>query len=104
MLTTAFSADHCIQCTDAVGWAAGTASGLYKTGARFTKNLRTILQVSYNNAKVTINLRRTSNLQKHLTMNGKLFIGKIHLPNRNIVEDSVRKLAHDIPERNFNTF
>ena len=32
--------------------------------------------------------------------NGKLFIGKI----RNIVGDSVRKLAYDIPERNFSTF
>jgi len=37
-------------------------------------------------------------------MNGKLFIGKIHVQNRNIVRDSVRKLAVDIPERNLNTF
>ena len=38
-------------------------------------------------------------------MNGKLFIGKIHVKNRNIVVgDSVRKLAYDIPERNFSTF
>jgi len=36
-------------------------------------------------------------------MNGKLFIGKIHVQNRN-VGDSVRKLAHDIPERNFSMF
>jgi len=36
--------------------------------------------------------------------NGKLFIGKIHVQNRNIVGDSVRKLAYDIPERNFSTF
>jgi len=34
----------------------------------------------------------------------KLFIGKIHVQNRNIVGDSVRELAYDIPERNFNTF
>ena len=27
-----------------------------------------------------------------------------HVQNRNIVGDSVRKLAYDIPERNFNTF
>ena len=32
-------------------------------------------------------------------MNGKLFIGKIHVQNRNIVGDGVRKLAYDIPER-----
>ena len=37
-------------------------------------------------------------------MNGKLFIGKIHVQNRNIVGDSVRELAYDITERNFSTF
>jgi len=37
-------------------------------------------------------------------MNEKLFIGKIHVQNRDIVGDSVRKLAYDIPERNFSTF
>jgi len=37
-------------------------------------------------------------------MNGKLFIGKIHVRNRNIVGDSVRKLAYDILERNFRRF
>jgi len=44
------------------------------------------------------------NLMIHLTMNGKLFIGEIHVQNRNIVVDSVRKLAYDNPERNFSTF
>ena len=34
-------------------------------------------------------------------MNGKLFIGKIRVQNRNIVGDSVRKLAYDIPEKKF---
>ena len=37
-------------------------------------------------------------------MNGKLFMGKIHVQNRNIVRDSVRKLAYGIPEGNFSTF
>jgi len=37
-------------------------------------------------------------------MNGKLFIGKINVQNRNIVGDSVSKLAYDILERNFSTF
>jgi len=32
------------------------------SGARFTKYLTTILLLSYDNAKVTIDLRRTSNL------------------------------------------
>ena len=58
----------CLQCFDAVGWAAGRASG-----ARFTKYLTTILRLSYDNAKVTIDLRRTSNLQKHPTKGVRLF-------------------------------
>jgi len=37
-------------------------------------------------------------------MNGQLFTGKIQVQSRNIVGDSVRKLAHDIPDRNFSTF
>ena len=37
-------------------------------------------------------------------MNDKLFTGKIHVQNRNIVGDSVRKLADDILERNLMTF
>ena len=37
-------------------------------------------------------------------MNGKLFVGKIHAQNRNIIGDSVCKIAYDIPERNFSTF
>jgi len=37
-------------------------------------------------------------------MNEQLFIGKIHVQNRDIVGDSVRKLAYDIPERYFSTF
>jgi len=37
-----------------------------RPGARFTKYLTTILRLSYDNAKVTINLRRTSNLQNIL--------------------------------------
>ena len=32
------------------------------------------------------------------------FIGKIHVQNRNIVGDSIRKSAYDIPERNLSTF
>jgi len=37
-------------------------------------------------------------------VNGKLFVVKNHVKNRNIVADSVRKLAYDILERNFSTF
>jgi len=38
----------------------------YSLGTRFTKYLMTVLQLSYDNAKVTIELRRTSNLQNIL--------------------------------------
>ena len=37
-------------------------------------------------------------------MNGKLYVGKIHVQNRNIVGGNVRELVYDIPERNFSTF
>ena len=37
-------------------------------------------------------------------MNRKLFIGKIHVQNRNSVGDGVRELSYDMSERNFNTF
>jgi len=43
-------------------------------------------------------------IYKTFTVNGKLFMGMIHVQNRNIVGDSVRKLAYDIPERNFSMF
>jgi len=33
-------------------------------------------------------------------MNGKLFMGKIHVQNRNIVGESVRKFASGIAETN----
>jgi len=67
--------------------SAHRVCGSRASGARFTKYL-----TSYDNLMI------------HLTMNGKLFIGEIHVQNRNIVVDSVRKLAYDIPERNFSTF
>ena len=39
---------------------------VYMPGARFTKYLTTILRLSYDNAEVTFDLRRTSNLQNIL--------------------------------------
>ena len=71
-------------------------------GVRFTKYVTTILRLSYDNAKVTIDLRRTSNLQ-HPTKGARLFLGTIHLQSCKIVWDGVRKLAYDIPKRNFST-
>ena len=55
------------------------------------------------NAKVTIYLRRTSNLLNILTKNAGLLLSTIHSQNCNIVWDSVYKLAYDIPKRNFST-
>jgi len=85
---------------------AGSAhvASLCRSGARFTKYLTTILRLSYDNAKVTIDIRRTSNLRKHPTKGARLFLGTIHLQTCKIVLDSVYKLAYDIPKRNFGTF
>jgi len=81
-----------------------TQTDWWKPGARFTKYLTAILRLSYDNAKVTIDLRRTSNLQKHPTKGARFFLGTIHSQTCKIVRDSVHKLAYDIPKRNFSTF
>jgi len=73
-------------------------------GGRFTKYLTTIPRLSHDNVKVTIDLRRTSNLHEHPMQGARLFLGTIHLQSRKIVRNSVRKLAYDIPKRNFSTF
>ena len=60
-----------------------------------------IYKISYDNLTIMPKLRSTYDQR---AMNGKLFIGKIYVQNHNIVGDGVRKLAYDIPERNFSTF
>ena len=67
-------------------------------------DLRNILRLSYDNVKVTIDLRQMLNLQKHPTNGARSFLGTIHLQTCKFVQDSVRKLAYDIPKRNFSTF
>jgi len=42
--------------------------------------------------------------KKHPAKGARLFLGTIHLQTYKIVRDSVRKLAYDIPKRNFSTF
>ena len=56
----------------------------HRSRARFTKYLTTVLRLSYDNAKATIDLRRTSNLQ-HPTKGARLFLRTIHLQSCNIV-------------------
>ena len=68
--------------------------------ARFTKYLTTIYQ-NPDNAIVTIDLQRTTNLPNRLTKGARLFLGMIHLQNCKIVWDSARKLACGIPKRSF---
>jgi len=51
----------CLRPYLCIGW-----SSVAESGARFTKYLTTILRFSYDNAKVTIDLRRTTNLQNSL--------------------------------------
>ena len=77
-------------------WRYGTTSE-----ARFTKYLTTILRLSYDNAEVTIDLRRTSNLSNILRRTQGL--DTIYLRIHKIVWDSVRKLIYDIPKRNLGT-
>jgi len=56
-----------------------------RSGARFTKYLTTILRLSYDNAVVTIDLRRTTNLPNRLTKGARLFLGMVHLQTCKIV-------------------
>ena len=60
--------------------------------ARFTKCLTAILRLSYDNAEVTIDLRRTYNLSNILRRTQSSFLRTIYLQNRKIV----RELAYDI--------
>ena len=57
----------------------------HRSGARFTKYLTTVLRLSYDNAIVTIDLRRTTNLPNRLTKGARLFLGMIHLQDYKIV-------------------
>jgi len=56
-----------------------------KHGARFTKYLTTILRLSYDNAKVTIDLRQTSHSQNILRKTQDFSLATIRLQNRKIV-------------------
>ena len=48
-------------------------------------DLQNILRQSYDNAKVTIDVRRTSNLHEHPTKGARFFLGTIHLQSCKIV-------------------
>ena len=48
-------------------------------GARFTKYLTTHIQLSYDNAEVTIDWRRTSNLQNILSLSSAIVAPWMHL-------------------------
>jgi len=76
---------------------------LYCDFVLFWPDLRNILQQFYDNAIVTIDLRRMSNLPKNLSKNARLFLDTIYLQNRKIVGDNVSILACDIPNRNLGT-
>ena len=62
-------------------------------------DLQNILRLSYEYAKITIDLRRTSNLQ-NILRRMQDFLGTIYLQRSS---DSVCELAYDIPKRNFST-
>jgi len=54
---------------------------MLSTGAHL-QYLTTILRLSCDNAKVTIDLRRTTILPNRLTNGERLFLGMVHLQNR----------------------
>jgi len=58
--------DGLVVCSFCLG--LGSYGFGFSPGARFTKYLTTILRLSYDNAEVTIDLRRTSNLRNILRM------------------------------------
>jgi len=66
-----------------------------------------IYKISYDNLTIMPKLRSTYDVRliyKTSYSEWKDFIAKIHVQNRNIVGNRVRKLAYDIPDRNFSTF
>jgi len=79
----------------------------YRCAAVLGPDLQNVLRQSFDYLtimpKLTIDLRRTSNLQNILRRAARLFLGTTHLQSCKIVSDSVRKLAYDIPKRNFST-
>jgi len=87
-----FGTDHC-------GYHARLGVR-FAPGARFAKHLTTVLRSSYNNAKVTFDLRWMSNLTSYKERKAK---GTTYLQYRKIARDSVRILAYDIPKRNLST-
>jgi len=58
------------------------------------------LLIVCDNAKVTIDLQQTSNLQN---ISRRISSGTIYLQNRKMVRDSVHKSAYDISKRNLST-
>jgi len=70
-------------------------------------NLQNILRQSYDHLTIMPKLRSTYDgrlIYKTSYKGRKAFLGTIHLQSCKIVWDSVRKLAYDIPKRNFSTF
>jgi len=66
-------------------------------------DFQNILQQSYDYLTIMPNLRSTYDgrlIYQTSYEERKLFLGTIHLQNRKIVSDSVRKLPYDIPKRN----
>jgi len=70
-------------------------------------DLQNILRQSYDHLTIMPKLRWTYHgcliYKTFYKKDARLFLGKIHLQNHNIVRDSVRKLAYDILKRNLTT-
>ena len=73
------------------------------SAAWFTNYVTTVLRLSCDNASVTIDLRRTSNLSNILQRMQGQFLRTIYTQNHKIVLYSVREFAYDIPKRDYST-
>ena len=67
------------------------------SGPRFTKYLTTILRLSYDSAKVALDLYDGGLIYRTSYEERRIF-----LQNRKIIGDSVCIFAYDIPKRNLN--
>ena len=84
-------AHACASKRHAIGPACSADQHTDRPGARFTKYLTTILRLSYDNVKVTVELWRTLIYKTPHTKGARLFVGTIYLQSCKIVWDSVRK-------------
>jgi len=98
-LATSMSPAKIAKMVELLEMPSGTSTDLGpKTGARFTKYLTTILRLSYDNAKIAIDLRRPSNLPNILQRIQGFSWVRFTCKIVRSTEIVIAKLAQDIPK------